>query len=73
MKIQLRAEFQRITQDYNQALADLPRRSEIVLTLINTGMTHREVGQLLGISAGRVAQLVKEAPGYVPQRLPRDA
>lgn len=67
-------EFQRITNEYEQAfakaLALLPRRSEIVLELVQSGLTYRQVGLLLGISAGRVGQLVQEAPGYVPQRPP---
>lgn len=69
---QLVSEFKRITEDYEQALADLPRRSEIVLSLINNGLTHKQIGLLLGISAGRVGQLVKGAPGYVAQRPPGD-
>lgn len=69
---QLVAEFKRITTEYDQALARLPRRAEIVLALRETGLTHKQVGALLGISAGRVGQLVMEAPGYVRQRLPAE-
>lgn len=67
--IQLVAEFKRITENYEQALAELPRRAEILYELIQSdGMTYRQVGLLLGISAGRVGQIVKGASTYVPAR-----
>jgi len=68
-KHQLVAEFRRITDAYQQALEALPRRSEIVKALIQTDLTHQEVGALLGLSASRVGQLVKGAPGYVIRRV----
>lgn len=67
---QLIAEFKEITESYERALNNLPRRHEIVYTLIQLGMTHKQAGQLLGLSAARVGQLVQGAPGYVPARLP---
>lgn len=80
MKAQLAAEFKQISDDYNELREShdrevaqmLQRRREIVLSLVDVRLTHREIGALLGISAGRVGQLVKGAPGYAPQRFPRD-
>lgn len=62
------AEFQRITENYTKALENLDRRAEIVYELVKSGLKYREIALLLGISAGRVGQLVKEAPGYVAAR-----
>lgn len=64
------AEFQRITAEYEEALAALARRHEIVYQLIQKGLTYKQVGQLLGISHARVGQLVQGAAGYVRPRLP---
>lgn len=70
MTTQLVAEFHQLTQRYNQALADLPRRNEIVFALVCSGLSYRKVAKMLGISAPRVGQLIKEAPGYVPPAPP---
>jgi len=73
---QLVAEFEKVTVEYDQrrkefdeATAELlRRRRDIVLKLVSLGLTHREVGALLHLSAGRICQLVKGAAVYVPQR-----
>lgn len=43
----------------------LRRRREIILMLKRANLTHKEIGLELGLSTGRVGQLVREAPGYV--------
>lgn len=62
---QLVAEFKQITEAYERALAQLPRRDDIVLELRDLKLTHKQIGLLLDISTGRVGQLVMRTPRHV--------
>lgn len=68
---QISVEYDRRRKEFDEASSELlRRRRDIVLSLVSTGLTHREVGFLVGLSTGRIGQLVKGATGYVPQRQP---
>lgn len=48
---------------HQDTVAELSRlRRDAINQLINQGMTHREVGELLGIARARVGQILKEGP-----------